>query len=106
MLHSASIFDITFNVNRGTLVGVVGDPGAGKSALIKALLGEMAKTSGDVNIVTNVAYVPQKPCLQSGTLRDNILFGKSLDDGKLARVVVACGLGGCDGKWWFCLSFR
>jgi len=37
-------------VNRGSLVAVVGSVGAGKSSLISAILGEMAKLRGNVTV--------------------------------------------------------
>ena len=37
-------------MNRGSLVAVVGSVGAGKSSLISAILGEMAKLRGNVTV--------------------------------------------------------
>lgn len=42
--------DINLNVERGQLVAVVGTVGSGKSSLVSALLGEMEKLSGRINI--------------------------------------------------------
>ena len=51
-------------------------PGAGKSSLLAAVLGELRGTSGRVKIQGSLAYVPQQPWVMSGTLRRNILFKK------------------------------
>lgn len=41
---------ISIHIKQGQLVGVVGHVGAGKSSLIQALLGEMDKLAGNVEI--------------------------------------------------------
>ena len=51
---------INLEVQRGELVFVVGQVGAGKSSLISALLGEMDRRAGDACIVGSVAYVNQQ----------------------------------------------
>src|ERR1700721_158562 len=40
--------DVNFNVTRQEIVGLLGDNGAGKSALIKVLSGAVRATSGDI----------------------------------------------------------
>ena len=42
--------DVTLRVSRGSLTAVVGVVGAGKSSLLSALLGELEKLSGRVNV--------------------------------------------------------
>ena len=70
----------------------MGQVGAGKSSLIQALLGEMEKHGGHVALQGSVAYVPQQAWIQNNTLKENILFGKSLDNMKYGRTVEVCGL--------------
>ena len=41
----------------------------------------------------SVAYVPQQAWVQSATLKENILFGKRLDNMKYGRTIEACDLG-------------
>lgn len=48
--------NIHLKVQPGTLVGVVGSVGSGKSSLLSAILGEMYRKSGFVN--TTVNYYP------------------------------------------------
>ncbi len=40
----------------------------------------------------SVAYVPQQAWIQHMTVRDNILFGKTLNRAKFDRVINACAL--------------
>ena len=48
----------------------------GKSSLLAAVLGELQGVSGRARCVGSLAYVPQRPWIMSGSLRDNILFGR------------------------------
>uniref|UniRef100_A0A8D3D949 ABC-type glutathione-S-conjugate transporter n=1 Tax=Scophthalmus maximus TaxID=52904 RepID=A0A8D3D949_SCOMX len=76
----------------GRLVAVVGAVGSGKSSLMSALLGEMHRTKGFINIQGSLAFVPQQAWIQNATLRDNILFGSPHEDKKLQEVIEACAL--------------
>lgn len=60
--------NITMNVQRGTLVAVVGRVGSGKSSLLMGLIGEMRKVSGRVSFGGRVAYCPQTAWIQNATL--------------------------------------
>ena len=40
-----------------------------------------------------MAYVPQQAWIQNATVRDNILFGKEVDQSKYNQVLEACALG-------------
>ncbi|KAK2714333.1 hypothetical protein QYM36_008785, partial [Artemia franciscana] len=84
--------DIGLEVEDGSLVAVVGQVGTGKSSLISALLGEMEKIKGHVNVKGTVAYVPQQAWIQNATLRDNIFFGLSESNSRYKTVVEACAL--------------
>ncbi|XP_052061601.1 multidrug resistance-associated protein 1-like [Mytilus californianus] len=84
--------DIDLEVKEGKLVAVVGTVGAGKSSLISAFLGEMEKLNGNVNVKGSIAYVPQQAWIQNATVRDNILFGKEMDECKYNNVVESCAL--------------
>ncbi|GAB1607734.1 resistance-associated 1-like [Argonauta hians] len=74
------------------LVAIVGQVGAGKSSLISAILGEMEKLRGDVEVQGSIAYVPQEAWIQNKTVRDNILFGKPFNKKWYNEVIEACAL--------------
>ncbi|XP_010599540.1 multidrug resistance-associated protein 1 isoform X1 [Loxodonta africana] len=83
---------ITFSVPEGALVAVVGQVGCGKSSLLSALLAEMDKVEGHVAIKGSVAYVPQQAWIQNDSLKENILFGRPLQERYYKAVIEACAL--------------
>ena len=84
--------DVTCRVDEGSLTAVVGSVGSGKSSLLAALLGDMKRTKGMVNVFGKIAYVPQQAWMQNSTLQKNITFGKKLNKELYDRVVDACAL--------------
>lgn len=59
---SAVLRDIDFTITAGEIVTVVGPNGSGKSTLVRALLGHLAPTSGQVRRAPGlrIGYVPQR----------------------------------------------
>lgn len=76
----------------GQLIAVVGPVGCGKSSLLAALLGEMRKVKGRVNVRGSIAYVSQLAWIRNATLRDNILFGKCYRKDLYDQVIEKCAL--------------
>ncbi|KAJ7004811.1 ABC transporter C family member 13 isoform X1 [Populus alba x Populus x berolinensis] len=79
-------------LSKGSLVAIIGEVGSGKSSLLSAILGEMTLIHGSVHSSGSVAYVPQVPWIMSGTIRDNILFGKNYDSRRYSDTIRACAL--------------
>nr|GMD37227.1 ABC transporter C family member 8 [Ipomoea batatas] len=79
--------NLNVQVGRGQKIAVCGPVGAGKSSLLYAILGELPKVSGTVNVFGSIAYVSQASWIQSGTIRDNILFGKSMDKNRYDEAI-------------------
>ena len=53
--------EINISVKRGTLVGIVGRIGSGKSSLFSAILGETYRRIGiKIGVDGTIAYVPQQ----------------------------------------------
>ncbi|RVE41407.1 hypothetical protein evm_013944 [Chilo suppressalis] len=87
--------DISLEIRREELIGITGNVGSGKTSFLLAIIGEMLKKNGDIQIPDNLngfGYVPQKPWLVRGTIRDNIIFGKPYDETKFRTIVDACAL--------------
>jgi ABC-2 type transport system ATP-binding protein len=58
---------VSFTLQRGTLVGIVGENGAGKSTLLRILAGELPPDEGSDQITGRLGYCPQAVIL-SGVL--------------------------------------
>ncbi|KAG8972657.1 hypothetical protein FRC05_009668 [Tulasnella sp. 425] len=98
------LHDISFEIQSGEHVGVVGRTGAGKSSLSLSLL-RMIPTTGSVffdgvdtqkinldSLRNNITIIPQQPELLSGTLRYNLdPFGEH-DDAELNACLRSAGL--------------
>jgi ATP-binding cassette subfamily C (CFTR/MRP) protein 1 len=84
------------------LVCVVGRVGTGKSSFLLGLINEIRQTYGRTVLGGTVSYVPQQAWVQSGTIRENILFGSDPSDADLNRVnmiIEACGLEPDISQW-------
>lgn len=47
--------DVSFEIEKGETVGIIGTNGSGKSTILKIITGVLQQTTGDVNIVGNVS---------------------------------------------------
>nr|XP_027217424.1 multidrug resistance-associated protein 1-like [Penaeus vannamei] len=86
------LHNLDIEIEEGSLVAVVGSVGAGKSSLCSAILGEMEKQSGRVNVNGNIAYVAQQAWIQNATLEDNILFNNKKNEDRYFSCIRACAL--------------
>ena len=92
---------ISFKVNRGDSVGIIGSTGSGKSSLVNLIGGFYTPSEGDVvvggintkndgekRILSMISVVPQKAALFSGTVRSNVVVGKrDADEGEIRRAL-------------------
>ncbi|KAL3227512.1 hypothetical protein MRX96_004210 [Rhipicephalus microplus] len=83
---------VTLDVEPGSLVGVVGFVGSGKSSLLSAILGDMRCIEGSVTSAGRIAYVPQLPNVHNMSIRDNILYGRPMHPAYYERVLHCCQL--------------
>ncbi|XP_071837972.1 ATP-binding cassette sub-family C member 4-like [Apostichopus japonicus] len=83
---------ITFSVKPGNIVAVIGPVGCGKSSLFMALLGELPHITGEITYNSRVAYTSQQPWVFSGTLKENILFGRPYDKPRYVKALSICAL--------------
>ncbi|XP_029433018.1 multidrug resistance-associated protein 1-like isoform X2 [Rhinatrema bivittatum] len=89
---SPCLRSININIPRGSLVAVVGHVGCGKTSLLSTLLGEMKKLEGHVAVKDSVAYVPQQAWIPNATFKENVLFGRKLEQNWYNAVLQACAL--------------
>ncbi|KAJ2880534.1 ATP-binding cassette glutathione S-conjugate transporter ycf1, partial [Coemansia aciculifera] len=80
------------SVYTGQIVGVSGPVGSGKSTFLLAIARELEAVSGTVLVGGSMAYVGQSPWLMSGTIRNNILFGREFDEAFYNKTIHACCL--------------
>ena len=87
----AALEDISFTVNRGETIGVIGGTGSGKSTLVNLLPHFYDVSEGQVRVDgvdvrsaglqnylrQRIAVVPQKAQLFKGTIKDNLRWGKA-----------------------------
>lgn len=81
--------DMSFTVNRGETIGVIGGTGSGKSSLVNLIPGFYPVTGGAIRLEgkdirslpedtlrNRIGVVPQKAVLFKGTIRSNLQWGK------------------------------
>lgn len=70
------LFQISFHINKGDRIGIVGVNGAGKTTLLNILTGELPCDSGDIHLAadTTLGYLRQKDSFSSqGTVYGEML---------------------------------
>jgi ATP-binding cassette, subfamily B, multidrug efflux pump len=91
---------VSLEIPEGSLIGITGPIGSGKTALLQLLTGLYAPASGSIHVggrasadwpsaerATRVAYLPQAPGLFSGTIRENI--GLDGADASVEQMVIS-----------------
>ncbi|MBI2706458.1 MAG: ABC transporter ATP-binding protein [Actinobacteria bacterium] len=101
-----ALADVSFEVARGQIVGVVGPSGSGKSTLSQLLLRLRTPLSGVITVngidadqyslaswYRRLTLVPQDPILFHGTVRENIsLFDEAMPFASIVDAAKAAGL--------------
>ena len=104
---SDALSNITFSINKGESIGIIGKSGAGKSTLSDIILGLLIPSSGKIlvdkiDINENIrawqhkiGYVQQDIFLLDDSLRHNITFGlrdDEIDSERLNKVIIESAL--------------
>ncbi len=95
-----SVEDISFTVNPGETLAIIGATGSGKSTLLHLLMRFYDVTSGrilvdGVNLKdfsldalrTRLGFVPQKAFLFSGTVKDTVAYGKKASENEVNKAL-------------------
>ena len=70
---------VSFMINQGESVAIVGPTGSGKTSLLHAIMGEKSVKIGTIQIPEkhSMGWVPQQPILFQDSIRNNICMGGS-----------------------------
>ena len=79
-------------ISRRRLIGITGPVGCGKSSLFHSIIGEIPSHHGQIAHQGRIAYVSQTPWLFSGTVRENILFGREYISKAFQRAIEVCSM--------------
>lgn len=109
--------NISFYIKSGSSLAVVGNSGAGKTTLVKAILGLIEVSGGlikideqelcgnsVINFRKNVGYVPQEPFLFDRPVKDNIFGSASFGRLEIKRILEISGIYGDQGLLEFGFS--
>lgn len=96
---------LNYSFKDRNIYGLVGKSGSGKSTLIKTFLGLLKQSEGKIYIderdfseinlndfYEQVFYLSQESPIFSGTLRENIIFDKQIDDERIIEALRRCQL--------------
>ncbi|UJR18265.1 hypothetical protein I4U23_005168 [Adineta vaga] len=84
---------IDIDIKPGSLVSIIGPIGSGKSSLFYAILGEMNRLNGEINMNgSSISYVSQSAWIFSDTIRANILLDKTFNKERYSNILRACCL--------------
>lgn len=87
-----TLVDMTFKIQKGELVAVVGTVGSGKSSFLNGLLGEMQLTQGSVRVHGRIAYCDQRPWILNDTVQGNVTFGLPYDEARFDAALYAANM--------------
>ena len=96
-----AIKNISFEINSGSTLAIIGTSGSGKTTLADCLLGLLEPTSGNIEIDKtapeiyrtiqsgSIAYVSQDVALVDGSIRENVAFALSESEVDAEKIDVA-----------------
>jgi len=103
--REAVIKNLTFSLNAGDVLGIIGPSGSGKSTLARVLVGVWRSAAGTVRIDgadigqwnkaelgPNIGYLPQDVELFTGTVSENIARFGMIDAGKVILAAEQAGV--------------
>jgi ATP-binding cassette subfamily B protein len=93
---------LNFKIPKGSVVGIIGSTGCGKSTIIDLIMGLLPLTNGELTVdgvpidnenkrewQANISCVPQDIYLSDGTIKENIAFGLPKEQINFSKVKIA-----------------
>lgn len=87
-----TLHNVNFIAERGTLSAIIGQVGSGKSSLLHLIVKELPLTSGTIQNSGKIVYASQEPWIFASSIRQNIIFGLSMDRQRYREVIRVCQL--------------
>lgn len=87
-----TLSSVNISIDPDSLVVIVGKIGSGKSSLLQVILQELPWKEGSLKISGKIAYVSQQPWIFASSIRQNILFGRSMDKFRYEQTIQVCQL--------------
>jgi len=100
-----SLDDVSFKINKGEKVGIIGQTGAGKSTILRLITaldlptkgslyldGHETSTLHPVEVRQNIGVMPQDPFMFAGTIKDNIALSRSISKDDFVNLIKLTGL--------------
>ena len=101
--------NISINIKKGELIGIIGETGSGKTCLLNAILNNLEIFENTNNpflfeennnnlyinkfkINGSISYVSQEPWILNDTIRNNILFFQKYENAKYNQILDICQL--------------
>lgn len=80
-------------VGPGQVFALTGASGSGKSTILNAIAGLLPVQQGQIGVGGKLGYLPQRPALLAGSLRENLaLAAPESDDSAMREVLALCAL--------------
>ncbi len=84
---------VTFAVQPGEIVALVGSSGSGKTTILNVIQGFIKPQQGSVSVQEQPAVIQQKPYIFAGTILDNLRFGnETISDETIGEICEQTGL--------------
>ena len=96
----AGVNNLSFHINKGSKIAMIGSVGCGKSILLKVMAGLLPVQSGEILInginvneyasesfLSKIGYVPQESLLVSESINDNVNFARNIGKDKIEEAL-------------------
>jgi ATP-binding cassette subfamily C (CFTR/MRP) protein 1 len=92
--ETEEVFKFDVEIEKGSLVAIVGSVGSGKTSFLSAINGELKNHSNlsRVQVDGKIGYCPQQAWVRNCSVRENIVFDQPFDEERYRQVIEQCAL--------------